>query len=218
MTTVAQVTANRENGSKSRGPKTAVGKERSRCNAYVDGLAGAGVVLSERDRRNCDERVRALSASLQPATITWKSLYTMDMAYESHDGGPVLCCSQSQCRERKALAALLTWDKTAAPRLRAIGRQAGERSGTAPRPVAKDPARLRLADRPLAGLGELSRPRRRLDRRPARLALDMLATPAEFRHGRTALEGDDDDETRTIRLARPPPPRSSALRSARPPR
>jgi len=41
----ARIAANRANALKSTGPRTAEGKERSRCNALKHGMTGAGVAL-----------------------------------------------------------------------------------------------------------------------------------------------------------------------------
>ena len=76
MTTAAQAAANRENGKKSKGPKTQEGKNRSRCNAFVDGLAGKGVVMTEIDFRDYEQRARSCTRRYGPTT-TWRLCTSM---------------------------------------------------------------------------------------------------------------------------------------------
>lgn len=63
----AQIAANRQNAARSTGPKTVEGKEASRANAYKHGLAGAGVVLPEREAAEVERRYAAYVAELKPS-------------------------------------------------------------------------------------------------------------------------------------------------------
>ena len=62
----AQIRSARENGRKSKGPKTAEGKEKSRANAYKHGLT-ATVVLPEREAAEVQRRYLSFAAELKPA-------------------------------------------------------------------------------------------------------------------------------------------------------
>ena len=63
----AKLAANRKNAARSTGPKTPEGKEASRANAYKHGLAGAGVVLPEREAAEVERRYAAYVAELKPS-------------------------------------------------------------------------------------------------------------------------------------------------------
>ena len=65
----ARVDANRRNAQRSTGPKTEVGKSRSRGNAVKHGLAGAGIALPSEDDAAIRERFAALHAELAPRTV-----------------------------------------------------------------------------------------------------------------------------------------------------
>ena len=64
----AQIAANRRNARKSKGPTTAEGKSRSRCNALKHGLTGEGVALPTEDAVEVGRRFEALQAELRPGT------------------------------------------------------------------------------------------------------------------------------------------------------
>jgi hypothetical protein len=64
--TQAQIDANRRNARLSSGPKTEVGKNRSRANALKHGLTGAGVVLHEEDAAEVERLARAFQDELKP--------------------------------------------------------------------------------------------------------------------------------------------------------
>jgi len=68
MTTLRQIDANRRNAQKSTGPRTPEGKARSRGNALVHGLSGAGVVLSPDDHDEVAERLVTWRPSYRPET------------------------------------------------------------------------------------------------------------------------------------------------------
>ncbi len=60
----ARIAANRRNAERSTGPKTVEGKEQSRRNALKHGLAGAGVVLPEKDAAEVDRKAEAYAREL----------------------------------------------------------------------------------------------------------------------------------------------------------
>ena len=64
----ARVNANRLNALKSTGPRTAEGKERSRCNAVKHGLTGEGVALSIEDAAAVEARFVGFRADYRPTT------------------------------------------------------------------------------------------------------------------------------------------------------
>jgi len=66
-TSDARLAANRRNASKSTGPRTAEGKERSRANSYKHGMTGAGVVVSGEDAAETGQLARELEAELRPS-------------------------------------------------------------------------------------------------------------------------------------------------------
>jgi hypothetical protein len=68
MTTLRQITANRQNAHKSTGPSTEEGKQRSRENALKHGLAGNGAVLAQRETERVRQRLESWRETYQPAT------------------------------------------------------------------------------------------------------------------------------------------------------
>jgi len=70
----ARIAANRANALKSTGPRTAEGKERSRCNALKHGMTGAGVALSSEDAEAVERRLAGFEADYRPVTAAGKAL------------------------------------------------------------------------------------------------------------------------------------------------
>ena len=64
-----QIKANRQNATKSTGPKTLDGKSRSRRNSLKHGLTGAGVALPSEDAEAVQERFDALETELRPGSV-----------------------------------------------------------------------------------------------------------------------------------------------------
>jgi len=64
----ARIAANRANALKSTGPRTAEGKERSRCNSFKHGMTGEGVALSTEDAAAVEQRFAGFAAQFRPAT------------------------------------------------------------------------------------------------------------------------------------------------------
>ena len=62
----ARLAANRRNGARSEGPKTAEGKAISRRNGLKHGLSGDGIVVPEGDQAEIDRRVEDLTADMKP--------------------------------------------------------------------------------------------------------------------------------------------------------
>ena len=60
----ARIAANRANAARSTGPKTVEGKEQSRRNALKHGLAGAGVVLPEKDAAEVERKAEAYAREM----------------------------------------------------------------------------------------------------------------------------------------------------------
>ena len=63
----AQILANRANATRSTGPTTAQGKERSRANSFKHGMTGEGVVLPNEDAAEVDRRFAAFRDELKPS-------------------------------------------------------------------------------------------------------------------------------------------------------
>ena len=68
-TSKARIAANRENARKSTGPKTPMGKARSRVNARKHGLTGDGVALPAEDLAAVAGRFEGMMAEFSPTTI-----------------------------------------------------------------------------------------------------------------------------------------------------
>jgi hypothetical protein len=65
-TSEARIRANQANAALSTGPKTEVGKARSRANSFKHGLTGAGVVLPEKDAAEVERLSLAFRDELKP--------------------------------------------------------------------------------------------------------------------------------------------------------
>ncbi|WP_141700719.1 hypothetical protein [Methyloceanibacter superfactus] len=69
MTSIKQFNANRANATKSSGPKTAAGKQRSRMNAVKHGLTAATLVLAGEHADDFDSLRAALQERFQPQCV-----------------------------------------------------------------------------------------------------------------------------------------------------
>jgi len=70
----ARIAANRANALKSTGPKTAEGKDRSRCNAFKHGMTGAGIALPMEDAAEVERRFAGFEADYRPVTEAGRTL------------------------------------------------------------------------------------------------------------------------------------------------
>jgi len=70
----ARVSANRANALRSTGPRTAEGKERSRCNAFKHGMTGEGVALPAEDSAEIERRFAGFEADYRPSTEAGRAL------------------------------------------------------------------------------------------------------------------------------------------------
>ncbi len=70
----ARISANRANALRSTGPRTAEGKERSRCNSFKHGMTGEGVVVSGEDAEAVERRFAGFEAQFRPGTEAGKAL------------------------------------------------------------------------------------------------------------------------------------------------
>ncbi|WZO97449.1 hypothetical protein EP7_004483 [Isosphaeraceae bacterium EP7] len=73
-TSQKRIDANRRNAMRSTGPRTVEGKEKSRRNSLVHGLAGAGVVLPQDQEQAVRERAEQWNSSLRPMNAFEMSL------------------------------------------------------------------------------------------------------------------------------------------------
>ena len=74
VASAARIAANRANSLKSTGPRTTLGRERSRGNALKHGLTGAGVVLPNEDAAEVERRFQAFQDELQPSGEVGRAL------------------------------------------------------------------------------------------------------------------------------------------------
>ena len=106
----------------------------------------------------------------------------------------------SECRERKALAALHTWDEDRRARAAELGSKLPHNPEWVLCQLRKTPHGCDwLLDR-WNGLLDCLQRGDGWTAAERILGLDLLATPAEFRDGRTRVNGATADETRTLRL------------------
>ena len=68
MRTERQQQASRDNGAKSRGPKTPEGKARSSRNSVIHGLLASAIVLEEENRATFEQMQAEITAEFAPAT------------------------------------------------------------------------------------------------------------------------------------------------------
>ena len=82
----ARIRANQANSLRSCGPKTQIGKERSRANGLKHGLTGEGIVIPKEDVDEVERRNEALQAELAPqsamGTILVRQLATLSVRME----------------------------------------------------------------------------------------------------------------------------------------
>ena len=76
MTSIKQFKANRANATKSSGPKTAAGKQRSRMNAVKHGLTAATLVLAGENADDFDSLRAALGERFQSRCVLEAELVT----------------------------------------------------------------------------------------------------------------------------------------------
>src|SRR5262249_10895680 len=77
MATKRQIEANRANSRLSTGPRTAAGRERSKCNAADHCLSGEGLVLPEQEAAAVNDRFAQWQSSLRPFDIYDLWLYEL---------------------------------------------------------------------------------------------------------------------------------------------
>ena len=184
-----RIDANRRNAMRSTGPKSAAGKAKSRRNSLVHGLAGAGVVVAEREMKALADRLAMWNASLCPVdafemglveTIAVESLRIERCRIEEDLARDFRARRAGHCwaEERKAVVA-----KAA----RALGRRPAE---TAMVLASSSPGcdwlidRWRMLGFALDKVGEWSDEQRTM-------ALDMLGVAADLRDLETPIDAPD---------------------------
>jgi hypothetical protein len=194
-----RIDANRRNAMRSTGPKSAEGKEKSRRNSLVHGLAGAGVVVAEREMNALADRVAMWSASLCPVdafemglveTIAVESLRIERCRVEEDLARDFRARRAGHCwgDERKAVVA-----KAA----RALGRRPAE---TAMVLASSAPGcdwlidRWRMLGFALDKAGEWTDEQRNM-------ALDMLGVAADLRDLETPIDAPEDLDAIQFRQA-----------------
>ena len=179
MASEAQIAANRQNAQLSTGPRTDLGKRRSRANSLKHGLC-AVVVVSE-SAELLQERAWQVYEGLKPQNSYQASMcdqIALGMVRSDR-------CQRMErrARDKAAFRALTAWDDDRALEAKALGK----RLATSPEEVA---ALLRktpqgcdwLLDR-WAQLAHAAKQGEWTEEQ-ARLAFDLLGTPREFRQGR----------------------------------
>jgi hypothetical protein len=175
----ARIEANRRNASKSTGPKTARGKGRSRGNALKHGLCSMTVVTEHREL--VQERTGAFVEALQPEDDFERWLVgqaaVLSLRVER-------CQRMEGCaRDKLGIRAEFVWDDDRRLEAIRLARKLGDEPELVVEQLRQTPhgcdwliGRWALLEH-AAGSAESWSPVQ------ARLALDLLGTPAEFREG-----------------------------------
>jgi hypothetical protein len=182
MTTFRQIEANRRNATKSTGPVTEEGKQRSRCNAVRHGLTAETVIgaledaedyqafeaaiVADYDAQSAVERELVLRLAsllwrLRRATTMETGLFEMqaDQLREFRQSRPIDPASRKTVYAMFARADVIDADSDRAPHGIATGSETVPSPGPEPADPAADLARcfLRLANLPHFALDRLSR-------------------------------------------------------------
>jgi hypothetical protein len=125
MATPRQIEANQKNAKRSTGPRTDLGKERSRTNSMLHGMAGSGVVLPDEEMEAVRRRMEA-----------WRSSYRLgcfedEWVYEQMVISTVRidrCQKEGMTvRSTEASRAVLSWEEDRAREAETIGARLAKR-------------------------------------------------------------------------------------------
>lgn len=185
----ARITANRLNSLKSTGPRTAAGKERSRANALTHGLCASVVVPEDA------ELVQVRSADYFTALKPQNELHNWMI-----DRVAILSIRIDRCerierrvRDRVSLRAELTWDDDRHLEAEILGGMLAKKPGETVRTLKRTPHGCEWLMTRWAMLAYTADTNHAWTEDQTKLALDMMATPTNFRTGQkpgTSLDFD----------------------------
>src|SRR5882724_1270737 len=175
----ARLAANRRNAARSTGPKTEEGKQKSRANALKHGLC-ASVVVAE-DAKLIQQRASAWFDALKPQ-CEFHSWLVDQVAILSIR---IDRCERMERRARdvKAMRAELCWEDDRRLDAVKLGGMLPRRPGEVVEELRRTPQGCEWLMTRWAMLAHVADVRKEWTADQARMAFDLLGTPAEFREG-----------------------------------
>jgi hypothetical protein len=199
MTSLRQIHANRENAGKSTGPKTPEGKERSRRNALVHGLAGAGIVLPEDEAEIVAQRQAEWQDALGPGNPfeEWLAAEVVVAAVQLER------CRSHETLLRTELAerAATRWDDDRRLAVEVLAAGLSKQPALVSRQLQQTLQGCGWMIERWEGLVRILEARGDWSGPQTALAMDLLGTPSELRDGPTRLDPEPGDDVVRYRLA-----------------
>ena len=173
----ARIAANRENAKRSTGPKTPEGKARSRANSLKHGLCSTVVVAEDLDLVR--QRTHDWTKALKPQN-TFQAWLVGEIAILSIriDRGERM---ERRLRDRHSLRAEVDWDEGRRQGVEALGATIGRKPGEVVEALRRTPRGCDWLIGRWAMLACSADARGAWTPEQARLAFDLLGTPAEVR-------------------------------------
>ena len=186
MATARQIAANRQNATRSTGPRTREGKETSRGNALKHGLSGKGVVLPDEEKQAAAARVAEWGPDFKPSG-EFESWLVEVVATESVRID--LCFAKDiQIRESKARRAAACWEEDRRAEAEKLAARIARRPEIVARELRRSAQGVDLLIERWECLADVVAKAGDWDESQRSMALDLLGVAHMLRSGRTALD------------------------------
>ena len=186
MATVRQIAANRQNATRSTGPRTREGKETSRGNALKHGLAGKGIVLPDEETQAAKVRAAEWGPCFKPSGEF--ELWLVEVVATESVRIDLCFTKDIQIREAKARRAAACWEEDRRAEVEKLASRIAKRPEIVARELRRSAQGVDLLIERWECLADAVARTGDWDESQRSMALDLLGVAHVLRSGRTALD------------------------------